>query len=294
MPCVTPNGKSVVWRRVDVRYQEVIRKLDRAVRGVRHGRLEDKMWLWDRVRPAYKLGLSVFARKGLVRVVNGTDRLRVAPRFGVLPETYEPELWTHLMDGLRPGDTVADVGANVGLYSVAAAQRVGPSGRVSAFEPDAENFEGLRENVALNGVRDRVEVLGAAVGATDGTAQFAAGRGLESRITTSVGAGEPVELMCLDSVFADRRVDVVKIDVEGFEAEVIKGATGLLRDPQRRPRRIYIEVHPSARAEYGFDDTTLLTELTTAGYQVRNLAGEEVDRVEELGWVVASPRDEQT
>jgi FkbM family methyltransferase len=62
-------------------------------------------------------------------------------------ERFEMDLWS---DSLRPGMVVADVGANLGLYTLLAAERVGPAGRVHSFEPDPQNAALLRRNVAAN------------------------------------------------------------------------------------------------------------------------------------------------
>src|SRR5438128_6885595 len=129
-------------------------------------------WLWDALRPQYDRVTALLGRHGLERVVNGTDRILVLPEFRHVTETYEPAVWKHLMSEIRPGDVVADVGAYIGLYTVALAQRLSPAGRVVSFEPDPESFGALKAHVELNGLSDRVELYQAASTTKDGTVPF--------------------------------------------------------------------------------------------------------------------------
>src|SRR6267378_3778756 len=129
-------------------------------------------WLWDCIRPVYNRGINLIGRQGLRRKINGTDTILVSPRHRGVPELYEPEVWRHVMSSVRNGDVVVDVGAHFGLYTVALALRVGQTGHVIAFEPDAANYEALRLHLKLNRVELRVQPLPAAAGATDGTVRF--------------------------------------------------------------------------------------------------------------------------
>jgi hypothetical protein len=100
---------------------------ERIAFAIRHNQYLDRAdRLWNYVRPAYDRLSSLAARKGLTRVINGTDRVLIGPRWRMVGEVYEPEVWQQLMGEVRPGDVVADVGAYIGLYSIALANRVGP------------------------------------------------------------------------------------------------------------------------------------------------------------------------
>jgi FkbM family methyltransferase len=132
---------------------------------------------------------------------------------------------------LKP-DVFIDVGANLGLYSCVLGH-LGLVPRVIAFEPDRQNFARLNANLALNGLSDRVETHEAAVGARFGTATLlpspAANRGM-SRIGGETADGSyEVAVLALDEVVPHigRRI-AIKIDVEGYEDEVLSGATQLL------------------------------------------------------------------
>lgn len=136
---------------------------------------------------------------------------------------------------LRPGDVVADVGANNGFTGVLFARAVGPGGRVVGFEPAPANLEAARENIRLNGIAN-FELVAAAVGAAPGSVSFDPGFG-----NGAVSSAGPVTVpqVTLDAHFGASRVDLVKLDIEGYEAEALRGARRLL---ERRPV-LAIEVH---------------------------------------------------
>lgn len=68
------------------------------------------------MRPVYDRAVNRLARRGLERIVNGTDRILISPQFRGIPEEYERDVWRALMSELKADDTFADVGAFVGLY----------------------------------------------------------------------------------------------------------------------------------------------------------------------------------
>src|SRR6266404_2940981 len=97
---------------------------ERMASALRHSRwLEQAGWVWEAVRPIYNASVSVVGRNGLVRVMNGTDRILVLPRCRGVREEYEPDVRRSLMSEVRVGDTFVDVGTHIGLYSIDAAVR---------------------------------------------------------------------------------------------------------------------------------------------------------------------------
>ncbi|HYL57842.1 MAG TPA: FkbM family methyltransferase [Candidatus Acidoferrales bacterium] len=267
--------------------------IERASIAVRHlPALERADWLWKRVRPAYDRMLSTLAgRRGLERVINGSDSFRLSPLSrGFVAEEYEPEVWNRVMREIGSGDRVVEVGASFGLYTLAFARRIGSGGHVTAFEPDPQSAAALEANIRVNGWQDRVTVVSAAVGAENGKVRFAAARGMESHIATAGDSSRGailVPLVTLDSVVADRRIDVLKIDVEGFEEQVLQGARTILTTANRRPRAILVEVHPFAWSETGTTSSSLLALLRESGFRVENMTGDEVREIGEYGHVIA-------
>lgn len=143
---------------------------------------------------------------------------------------------------VEPGDVVFDCGCHQGLTTLLFSEWTGPEGAVVAFEALPENVEALRRNLELNDARN-VEVVHAAVGASGGRAS------LEERPNAKVSAGGfgiDVPRVALDG-FADRRPSLLKIDVEGYEAEVLKGAREVLAT---RPR-VVLELHAPLLPGFG-------------------------------------------
>jgi FkbM family methyltransferase len=233
-------------------------------------------WLWNALRPAYDAAVRVIGNEGLERRINGTDSIRILPEFRGVTESYEPEVWHLLMKEVRLADVVADVGGFIGLYAIALARRVGDAGKVIAFEPDPDNFTVLRRHVELNRVGSRIQLIPAAVSQSEGLVAFSVG-GSESSLGNGPGQRIEVNSVRLDSAVPTGRVDILKIDVEGFEEHVLQGAARLLSDPQRRPRVIFIEVHPYAWKIAGTSSESLLGVLRAHGYRAFHVDGRPIE-----------------
>jgi FkbM family methyltransferase len=182
--------------------------------------------------------------------------------------TFDPAELSFLHDALEPGDVAIDVGANVGVYTVSAALRVGPAGRVIAVEADDEYVPRLRSNLARNGIGNTT-VVACAAGAADGEVELviAADRAFSSikPLVSYRGAGltRTVPMRRLDTIWADAGepgVAAAKIDVEGAELEVLAGAERLL--DRCRPAlvvEVSDETEPEVRrilAGHGYADVT--------------------------------------
>jgi FkbM family methyltransferase len=136
-----------------------------------------------------------------------------------------------------PGSTAIDVGANVGVMAIPLARAVGPAGAVIAIEPLAQNARRLRANAALNALTN-VVVRQVAAGESEGRVDLQVAEDAAYGSTRSINPGfarigvVSVESLPLDKIWADvgsPTISVVKIDVEGAEAGVIRGAFGLLQ-----------------------------------------------------------------
>jgi FkbM family methyltransferase len=128
---------------------------------------------------------------------------------------------------LTDEDLFGDVGANVGVYCVLAS---GARGAKSvAIEPVATTIEALRLNIAINELADLVDILEIGVGADSGELDFSTDEDGSNHVIQD-GSGCRVAVLPLDEIFASRTPTLLKIDVEGFETNVIKGAQRLLKD----------------------------------------------------------------
>lgn len=136
----------------------------------------------------------------------------------------DPAEMGFVLHALRPGDRMADVGANVGVYAALAAGAAGA--RVLALEPAAETLPDLRAMLALNGIAQRVDIRAVAAGAAPGVLRFTTGGGTRNRAASAGGTEVPVDT--LDALTAGAPPLLVKVDVEGGEPSVLAGAQGLL------------------------------------------------------------------
>jgi FkbM family methyltransferase len=188
----------------------------------------------------------------------------------VLLRFSRPALAPVIDEALEPGDVFADVGANLGLYTLWGARRVGPTGAVVAFEPVLETRTRLERNVALNGFR-QVELVAAGVGAEAGRIalyQHPGASGVASRYVRSSGPAIDVPVTTLDAAFEARAHPpaLVKIDVEGMELEVLRGARGLL-GAQDAPL-VVLEAHVPHFGAAGTSYAALRSFLGEFGYEL--------------------------
>lgn len=135
-----------------------------------------------------------------------------------------------VMHALRPGDLFLDIGANVGSYTVLASSVCGA--RTIAFEPDPVTAVNLRRNVTINNIDHLVEVQESALGAQSGEVAFTVGQDTINRVAGS-GDGETrlVRLSRLDDISGAQAPTLIKLDVEGYEDQVLAGAAAVLAAP---------------------------------------------------------------
>jgi FkbM family methyltransferase len=194
--------------------------------------------------------------------------LEVASYFasGALPEPGSLAIVERL---LQPGDVFVDVGANVGLFSVVAARRVGRTGKVFSFEPVPETMKALSATIYLNGLADIVTPFPYAAGSKPGSARINLGRtcGHSSFLPLEdTQQAIDVEVVALDDVIEGARVDLIKIDVEGWELHVLDG---LRRTLAANPNAsILLEFGPAHLRRAGTDPQTWLQHVRSFGRNV--------------------------
>jgi FkbM family methyltransferase len=192
-----------------------------------------------RVRSPIRIDETTFALRTLdgFAFVPNSDSLLLLLLLDAGPQGLEPGTRAVLIKLLAPGMTFVDVGAHIGLLTLAGARIVGPTGRVLAIEPTPSSFELLNRGILVNGMAEYVGTMRLAAGDGRRKDKFyvAPVLGHSSMLRLPDKATEEIEVDVapLDElVAAGTRVDVVKIDVEGAELSVLKGMTRIVRDNQ--------------------------------------------------------------
>jgi FkbM family methyltransferase len=169
---------------------------------------------------------------------------------------------------LKPGMTALDIGANCGFHSLLLSKSVGPGGRVLAFEPSPSDRKKLRVNLAMNFCRN-VSVLPWALGEEDGDATLYVVEGntvlnsLRSQANAKTATPTRVVVRPLDKVLRELRVekvDFIKLDVEGAELPVLKGAARLLGTVPRPV--ILCEVQEETSRAWGYSSRQIVELLS--------------------------------
>lgn len=181
---------------------------------------------------ARRSGLAPIVHK-VLSVVNGR-------------QDYEERFGTALLEAICPGDHVWDIGANLGLYTAKFSERVGLDGSVCAFEPAPACFQQLLELELRN-----LRLFNVALGDSDTTMPFfivddplGSTHGLADTVNAARAETIDVRVARGDTIRREEHLpvpSVIKIDVEGYEEEVIAGLLDTLREPNCRS--VFVEVH---------------------------------------------------
>jgi FkbM family methyltransferase len=210
--------------------------------------------------------------RGVESVLPGGERVRVLPEYRFVSWNHVEYAAFHAT--AARGGVALDVGANAGAYALLLGQWVRPGGRVFAFEPSPEAFEGLRRHVELNGLADVVAPVRAAVSDVAGTAGLiGAGHHGTSRLAAAGEAGtETVETVTIDAFCAahDITPTLIKIDVEGFELEALRGARQTLARAGDG-LALFVEMHPTVWRERGLSADEVRAELRIQGLRAEPL-----------------------
>lgn len=216
----------------------------------------------------WQIGCRLVPGPVAVRFVNDSKLLVGRGMTGATGNVYvglhEFEDMAFLLHFLRSDDLFVDVGANIGSYMVLACAVVGA--KCVAFEPLPITYEHLLQNVSLNGIQPLADTRNLGLSDEDGTLTFTSGldtvnhviHGKETKISTL-----KVPVMSLDNAMGVLTPTLIKIDVEGFETKVIKGANRLLSSPKLLA--LIIELNGSG-ARYGFDEALLHKTILDYGF----------------------------
>jgi FkbM family methyltransferase len=222
--------------------------------------------------------------RGIPRSIHGERFLFRYPFSHQFANDFEIEAFDELERVLRPGMIVCDIGANFGLFTLVAARQVGPTGKVYAFEPASATAHVLKDHVRLNGMQGLVDVIETVVEQEVGLVDFWE---QETSLMASLsqewtdadrlfspslpGPSHTIRPAVTIDAFCDhlrRLPDVLKIDVEGAEARVLRGATRFLHGKQGH---ILLEVHPHALQLLGDSASAVFDHLSSAGWTYREV-----------------------
>lgn len=246
-------------------------KLTAPLRTLRHY-LEHPLGRRDRLATLarivrWQLGSRLLGARAAVPFVDGTRLLVGTGMHGATGNVYvglmEFEDMAFVLHLMRDGDQFLDVGANVGVYSILAASR---GARVLAVEPVPATYEQLLDNIHLNRFEAKIKACNVGAGREPGELRFTTGNGPTDHV---LAAGEfaaqaaTVAVDTLDALAAGWQPVMMKIDVEGFEMNVIAGASGLLA--KQSLQAVLIELN-GLGARYGVNDDEIHSELLAAGF----------------------------
>ena len=209
------------------------------------------------------------------------DTQDLIQRYLYLFGVWEPYMTGWLQRRLRPGDTYVDVGANIGYYSLLAAQLVGHGGKVVAIEASPVFHQHLLRNIALNGY-ENVRAINGAVSDTEEVLKFvlasSANMGANSIVpyegpaeSTFEIAARPLPDLLTEEEIAGARV--IKIDVEGAEGSVVRGLAPML-SRLRPDAEITVEVTPERMVQLGDSADELMETMRANGFHPYRLVND--------------------
>jgi FkbM family methyltransferase len=163
----------------------------------------------------------------------------------------------------RPGDTVIDVGANVGIITLTALHALRGKGKIISYEPHPHTATFLRKNISLNDTYRCVEVRQKALGASVGTAHILNHYVKDINHIVPSG-GIEVLITTLDADVDVSRINILKIDAEGYELFVLQGA----EDTLSRTDAVFVEYSPKTYTRFGYTWSDVYTILERAGFHL--------------------------
>lgn len=215
----------------------------------------------------WQIGTRILGMEVAAPFINGTRLLVQKGMHGATGNIYvglmEFEDMAFVLHVLRKEDVFIDVGANVGVYSLLAASR---GAQVLAIEPVPETYNQLLDNININRFQNCIDPMNIGVGRGPGRLHFSTQMGPTNHV---IPKGEEldnsvtVKVNSLDEMMLKEKVTMIKIDVEGYEKEVLDGSTHLLK--LNTLQAVLIELN-GLGTRYGFNDEEIHAQLTRFGF----------------------------
>lgn len=232
-----------------------------------------------------KVPLVGFVYKRLYRLLNPDNLIKIREDGNIIyldsrDEGVTPKLISHRYEidemrvfksFIKEGMIVVDIGANIGYYSLAAAKLVGNKGLVYAVEPEINNYNLLLKNIEVNNYKNIIPV-NKAVSDKDGYCELYIDNynyGGHSFAKDNILYGEThskkVETITLDTLLKDKKVDILKIDVQGAEGLIIKGGKNVLNNENII---VFMELWAKGSSNLGISSLELVDLLREYGFNI--------------------------
>lgn len=245
----------------------IIKKISKAVVGKNFGRIPFLKSFY--YKSFFKFMPDVLEVNGMKMRINKEDRL---VSYDILVNGTHEKCETELVKReIEEGMTVIDAGANIGYYTLLFAQKVGPSGKVYAFEPDPTNFSILQKNVQMNGF-ENIVLVNKALSDSVGTASLFLSeynKGGHSLFNFNKEKNSIViETTSLDEYFKDSRpkIDFIKLDTEGAEGKIFFGMKELLQ--RNKNLKMITEFSVIGLTSSGIEPEKFLKNIVDEGFSV--------------------------
>jgi len=216
----------------------------------------------------WQLGIRLFpypvvypyASKSKFIVSKGQTGLTANIYYGL----HEFEDMSFLLHTLRPSDLFVDVGANAGSYTILSASEIGA--QTISIEPIPSTFEQLKNNVAINNIESKVKLFNVGIGSEENTLKFTSDKDSQNHVGVGLSEEKTIEVPIkrLDDIIDWRGWLFMKIDVEGYETEVLKGMKELLK--KAKVIALIIELNGSGE-RYGFEEEDIHQSLLQYGFE---------------------------
>jgi FkbM family methyltransferase len=221
--------------------------------------------------------MMMFSRNGeVIKNVQGSKMILNLNDVGISRElacygVHETNSTAEVKKIIKPSMKILEVGANIGYYALLETKLAGPDGHLYAMEPSPFNFDLLTRNLKLNGLKN-YNLYNTAAGSVAGKAKFLlSGR---SNLSTFVeredltGEEIDVDVVRLEDFLKDKTVDFIRMDVEGYEGEILKGVEGALA-VGNRAKYFFIEIHSDLLHKKKSSCGDIVNFLAKYGYEVR-------------------------
>jgi len=171
---------------------------------------------------------------------------------------------------ITSGMNILEVGGNIGYYLLIEAKLIGSEGKIYVFEPSPYNIDRLKKNIEINNYNN-VEIFSYAVGDSNSYAKFYISK--RSNLcgfnkTEDNDSVLDVKIIKLDDFLKDKKVDFIRMDIEGYEKEALMGLEQNLKS-DRAPKYFFIEIHSVALNQKGSSAREIINYLKKYGYFVR-------------------------